>query len=932
MMDANFGLEDLLDSPFLISKITIPALDERCIARSELTERLDESLRPGLRLTLVAAPAGYGKTTLVSQWIRRQHSHPGVHFAWFGIEPGDDDPVQFYVYAIRAIQQVYPGFGEKALALAQSPQSFQPELAAAILAAELAEVNHPLLLVLDDYHLIHQTTIHEGLAVWLDHIPAHIHLILITRSDPALPLHRYRARGQILEIRQGDLRFDREEVSQFITSRTQTRLSDSDLNLLEERMEGWPAGLQMAAIRLHDARNPHSVLDAVSGNQRFILDYLAEEVFNAQPDDVQRFLLCSARLDRFCPDLIDSLGILDPADKRDSREIIQYLEECNLFIVPLDREQEWYRYHHLFRDLLILKAKQTKQTGPVSPEQIQLHAAEWYLAHGWLSEAIQAFILAGKFERAAGLVEKHTIQLFADGQLHAILAWIKLLPADLAEQRPWLCLYRAWACVFAGLFEDTRRSLDQLDSLLPLVENTPDSDALRYEARAIRAMLAITTADIPTAFHLTESIQAASTPARLFAESVLVWCKAYALRLTGQVLPAVDLFRQVVEIGYRSQNAWTILSGSVDYGQVLRLTGQLDQAEKVFRDALRQVTQTNQGQGFIGRLESFLAAVLLERDQLDEAYRLARAGVEHNRSWENPNHIVYGYWVLARVLSAIGNQLEAEKMLAKAEKVCLTGRAIPPLVAGVGALRLRYEMQNGNKAAAEEWLRAHPPQTGPGGELQFAEGTTRARILLSSGQQVEAAGLLESMRATAKNAGQTSWLIEISCLLALAGADETSSRSHLLEAVNLGIPRGFRRIYLEDGLILLQRMAALPADKLDPGVKAGVQALLAAHPAPAPAQVKPVGVAGPLTAREREILALVAQGLSNHEIGARLYISAGTVKAHTAAIFRKWMLPTAPKPSRVPKIWVWSDQYTKKIKRIFLPAQRMRNTSSDYRE
>lgn len=877
-----------MDSPFFSSKVALPPLDERTVARPELTERFNEILRPGLRLALVSAPAGYGKTTLVSQWISLHRlTSAQTRFAWFGIEPADNDPLQFYSYAIRAIQQILPEFGQKSMALSQNPQAFQPALAASLLASELAEINHPLVLVLDDYHLIHEQSIHEGLTVWLDHIPAQIHLVLISRSDPALPLHRYRARGQMIEFRQGDLRFDREETLRFVESRLQTTLTQADLDLLEERIEGWPAGLQMAAIRIHTAPDAHPILDALAGNQRFILDYLAEEVFNAQPADVQQFLLCTALLDRFNPDQIDSIANQPSTSERDSRAIIRFLEDSNLFIVPLDRAQEWYRYHHLFRDLLLLKFKHKSTILLPEASRIYGRAADWFLERGWMSEAIQACIQGGHFEQAASLVEQHTIQLFAEGQLHALLSWIRLLPAELAEQRPWLCLYRAWAAVFAGRFEDTRSALDQLTTLLPVLENREQTMALEYEARAIRAILAITTADIPTAFKLTEIIEPASSPARQFAESVLTWCKGYALRMTGQVLPAVDLFHRVVEIGQQNGNAWTILSGSVDYGQVLRLTGQLDEAETVFRRALEQIQNTRHGQGFIGRLESFLAAVLLEKDQLEEAYRLARAGVEHNRSWENPNHIVYGHLILAKVLLALGNPAEAEHWLAESEQICQSGKAIPPLRASIQAAQIRLRLKEGQTEAGQSWLSHHPPAQGPAGETQLVEATTRARIWMAAGRPEDAYGLLHALLPSLRETGQISWQIDLLCLMALSAPDESTAREHLLDAVNLGIPRGFRRFLLEDGPELLARLSHNPSAELGAGVEPVIRTMSVRYlPEPA-ATARAQAAVGPLTTRELEILALVARGLSNQQIGTQLYISAGTVKAHTAAIFRK---------------------------------------------
>jgi len=414
-----------LSETLLATKLYIPSLHPQIIQRQPILDLMNDGLSIGKRLTLVCAPAGYGKTTLVCEWLQKI-----PRACWISLEKGDNDPRLFFSYLIAALRSILPEIGGQAQAILDAPQPPPLQVVLASLLNDLAQIHAQTVIVLDDYQSIHASQIHEGIAFLLDHLPPEVHFVITTRSDPALPLHRYRSRGQLVEIRAGDLRFTTDEVYAFMKDIADVSLSASEVATLESRTEGWAAGLQMAAISLRKKSNSSEFIQSLAGSNRYILDYLMEEVLKNQTPDVQHFLMETAILDRLCPPLCDALF---QAGEVSSQQILQYLEHENLFVIPLDDEGYWYRYHHLFQDLLRMRLKQT------IPERIQtLHrsAANWYEVNGWITETVQHYIQGADFERAADVVEQHTLQLFAQGKLDQLMGWIQKLPAGLSVEVP----------------------------------------------------------------------------------------------------------------------------------------------------------------------------------------------------------------------------------------------------------------------------------------------------------------------------------------------------------------------------------------------------------------------------------------------------------------------------------------------------------------
>lgn len=852
----------------LATKLYLPPLPPRVLQRQSLLDLLESGLTPEKRLILVCASAGYGKTTLVCEWLE---NHSNV--CWVSLEKSDNDPRLFFSYLIAALQRAFPGFGRQAQEILATPQLPPLQTVLSPLLNELAEINKPCILVLDDYQTIHAGAIHEGVTFLLDHLPPDKHIVITTRSDPALPLHRYRSRGQILEIRADHLRFSVEEVSDYMNDVAGIPLSSSGISMLEKRTEGWAVGLQMAAISLRGTADREKFIRSLAGTNRYILDYLLEEVLQNLPDSIQRFLMQTAILDRFCAPLCSALTEMS---EESSQEILQNLEHANLFLIPLDDERTWYRYHHLFQDLLTMRLKQSL---PGQVKSLHQRAANWYESNGSMSEAVQHYIEAADFERAADLVEQHTVELFAQGKLDQLVGWIRKLPSDLSARRPWLSIYQAWALAFAGKNQEAESLIEV--AIQGLEKNDPSPDAHKKiwaEIHGIRALLSITSGDLQRALAFADVLDEFPKES-LFARNVIVWALGYAWRLQGELSKATAAFQEVLAIGRQLNNMWVMSTGFADLAMVLRLSGRLREAEAIYRENLEMMRQAGAGGfGYLGRSQSFLANLLCELDQLEESWQLTLESIAHGQLWNNPNHLAHAHWTEARILYGKGDTTAAGNALKKAEDIITSHPAVVPnLCAVIETFRVRLLLAQGRLTEANDWVETHPlSQKTPSQNIEVfdVQTLTHARVLIAQEKFSMAWKLLEELENSARAGGQKNTLIETLTLKSLATPKRATALEILESALKLGIPAGYRRTFLDEGDRLIQLLGGLR------GRSALVEPLFGAGTG----KPKPETL---LTTREIDILRAMAEGLSNKEIGQRLFISTGTVKAHSAAIYRK---------------------------------------------
>lgn len=864
------------------TKIMPPPVSASHLPRERLFSALQRSLVPECRLVLVCAPAGYGKSSLVSAWVRETSL---TLTSWLSLDAADNDPLTFFSDLAAALARALPALPQTLNAMLGSPQGISPQAFAALVINELARLEQPLNLVLDDYHLIQNQSIHEGVTFLIDFLPANMRVLIATRSDPPLPLHRYRARGQMVELRAADLRFGPDEVPPLMQRLAGVSLNPNESALLESRTEGWAAGLQMAALALRGKARPGALLTSLVGSQRYILDYFAEEIYNAQPPEVQRFLLASSLLERFNAGLLDAL-----LDTRDAAEIIGRLERANLFIIALDDAAGdscmcWYRYHHLFADLL--KARAT-ETSAHDTRLLHRRAADWLGRNGCAAEAVQHALLAGDYDRAAGLVERHTLALFSQGELNRLLGWVRLLPAEVAARRPRLLLYQAWATAFAGQIDETGRLINQAEALAQ--PGGTDADALLLaEVACIRGVSAVMIGRFDQALAL-EALPAerldALTP---FVRCGVDWALGYAYRTCGDLARATQCFEHMLATARQNGLLWSLVTAAVDCGAVLRLGGKLRQAEGAYREALAAAAQSGADQlGYVGRLESFLATVLYEQNRLEEAQAAAQASIAHNRLWRNANHDVHAYLIAHRIDRALDNASAADNALAQADTAAQTVPLVTTLRAALETAHLRAWLDAGDLAQAMRWVRDQriDADTRPAfDEAQVQRIVAKARVLLAAGERDKARDLLADLRSALERRGLVNALIEAQVLAALCAPTREDALTSLSQALALGLPQGYARVYLDEGAVLVDLLRACRAlDEMSAELRLYLDELL--QQAGVKSSVQSSNRFG-LTERELEILKAMARGLNNQQIGAELYISAGTVKAHSASIYRK---------------------------------------------
>ncbi len=894
--------EDML----LATKLYMPRPRARLVLRPRLVERLDEALRAECKLTLISAPAGYGKTTLLTEWAHTAPvggvSSPAV--AWLSLDEKDNDPVRFWTYVFSALKTIQPGLVEPALARLHSPQpltrgeeSERIESALIALCNALAECTADCVLVLDDYHVIEAPQIHATLEFLLDHLTPAAHLFIATRADPPLPLARLRARGQLVELRAADLRFTPDEAAAFLNEVMGLRISPQDVAALETRTEGWIAGLQLAALSMQGRDDVSGLIASFTGSNRYILDYLLEEVMRRHPESVQGFLLQTCVLDRLCGALCDAVLIERPP--AGSQATLEMLEQANLFTVPLDQERRWYRYHRLFADFLHSRLRQTQ---PERVAELHRRAAEWHEQNGLVAEAIDHALAAQDFERAGRLVEQIAEAILMRGEAITLLNWLNTLPEALVHSRPRLCVFHALAMIF----------LDQLDAVEPHLQDAekgilPDDTSagmadVRAEIAGLRAMLAAYQCDVPRVLELAREALGHSRTENSFIHSLAAWLMGFAYYLSDDWEASYRTFAESFEISRASGNALAALLSVHVLGYQQILQGHLRQALETFQKGLQCLERAPASQqpapaaclAYYG-----LGEILREQNDLAAAERYLKEGVELGKQWANLDGLVDNYLSLARLKLTQGDTDAALGLVQEIQQL-LSGESGIWHKIPVEIVQVQVWIARGDLDATAGWAarQEHKPSFGSAREDGLVSFQTRAlkhptlaRLWIAQGQYDQALDLLLSLRQEAEASGWMGIVIQVLVLEALA-LNELGRRDQacagLSRALALAEPEGYIRIFVDEGepmRLLLQR---IKAEGGAPGVQAYVTRLLGAFAglAASPSQAQPP-LAEPLSQREIEVLQLIADELSNQEIAQRLVVSMSTVKTHINHIFGK---------------------------------------------
>jgi len=879
----------------LATKLHMPASRPDLVPRPRLAERLDEGLGRGL--ILVCAPAGYGKTVLLADWAR-----PGGHpAAWLSLDAGDNDPARFWRHAVAALDQARPGTGGRVAPLLgpPAPSSFQSLLTALI--NELAEpAAGEALLILDDYHVIDSHLVHESLSFLLEHLPPRITVVLASRSDPPLALARLRARGQLAEIRAADLRFTPAEAGELL-QHAAAALPYASVVALAARTEGWAAGLQLAALSLRGHDDAAAFVAAFTGSHRYVLDYLAEEVLERQGERLRTFLLETSVLDRLSGPLCDAVTGRDG-----SQALLEQVERAGLFLVPLDEVRGWWRYHHLFADLLRARLQQ-EQPGRLAP--LHRNAATWHQQHGLAEDAIGHAAAAGEMLWAARLIERHFDLVHRiQGEAATIDRWLSVLPADVVRSRPRLLLAQAHMAADSGHPEAVEPLLDAVECAPHDWADEPFEPTAGVAASFLINVPALTTLNRSylaqlhgdaeaTAAFATQTL-AESKPEERALSATAHGFLAVAEWLRGRLTEAERALASSV-IEWRDTGGLTLIAWGWYQLVLIQLAqGRLDAAALTCGQALDTLVTAGRpppaaGPGHVG-----LAGVAYQRNELDAALRQVTEGIALCRQFVYTPPLATGLVTLAWIRQASGDPAGA---LDAVEEAGQASPGPPSLLNPVRAQRARLLLAQGDLAGAARW--ANGSGLRPGDEARYFREPGHlalARVLLAQDRPGQALALLDRLHAAAVTQDRTGSLIEIGALRALALAasgDGAGAVTALADALLLAGSRGYVRVFADEGppmaallgrLIAAQRTGQAATD-VPLGYLAELRRALGAAPAtPDPGQdtARP-GIVDPLTGRELEVLRMLAAGRPNQAIARELVVTLDTVKKHVSHVLGK---------------------------------------------
>ena len=889
----------------LNTKLYVPRPRQQLVSRSHLTERLSQAMEHAL--ILISAPAGFGKTTLLAQWLAQD----GPPVAWLSLDAQDNDPSRFLSYVIAALQRLDPRIGTSTVALLHTPQPIPAETVLAMLINDIAsrELGN-FALVLDDYHLIEAESIHQAVTFLLEHLPLQMHLVLSTRADPPLPLARLRARGQLSELRTTQLRFDASEVSAFLRTAIGLELAAQDIATLQSRTEGWVAGLHFAALSLRQRSDVAGFVAGFSGSHRFVLDYLCQEVLSRQSTEVQSFLLHTCILERLCGALCDAVTRGQQSEGEYGQAMLEALERANVFVVSLDDERGWYRYHHLFAEAL---RNRLHQTEPGLLPELHSRARVWYEQQGLLVEAVQHALAAPDLERAANLIEQHGLVVSDWGQVYTVLGWLKSLPEVLMHTRPRLCTIYACMLVVTHQLEEAQARLQ--DAERSLESNTPVE-----QARTIQGQIALVRGNIirhtgDSARHVAFAYQALD----LLPETERLWhlialaSAAQAYLVSGDVTPRSEgLLAATVAPARSSGHLYIQLRSLTLLARLHMLQGRLREAASTYR----QTVQVIGGQDVLVVLPGSpaycfgLGDLLREWNRLEEAERLLSQGMGLHSSplMAFADDVLLGCTALARLQQARGDYSRALTTVDTFMQTAHQRHFVPWLVASGLAMRAQVELARGNLAAASRWAEQCDLslQDDEPSYLREQEYLTLVRVYIAQEREAptrqvssrtqsllaQVLEFLDRLREQAESKARISSVIELLILQTLAlqvQGEHTKALVALERALLLAEPEGYMRIFLDEGAPLVALLRRASAQSI---AASYVQRLLAACSEQAEVgehqqSTRSNQLIEPLTRREREVLQLLMQGASNRQMAQRLVLSVGTIKKYVSTICGK---------------------------------------------
>jgi LuxR family maltose regulon positive regulatory protein len=892
--------------PLLITKTHIPQPHPNLVPRPHLIAQLQEGLDLGHSFTLLSAPAGFGKTTLLSEWARSCERA----FAWLSLDESDNDPARFLTYLVASLQRVQVaaeevGMGEAALPMLQSPQAFSMESVLIDLINEIATLSDPFVLVLDDYHTIQAQAIHDALAFLMRNLTPQMHLVIAGRIDPPLPIAVLRAEGRLTELREPNLRFTTQEATTFLNQLMGLDLSDQDVLALGARTEGWIAGLQMAAISMRGRKDLADFVETFTGSHHYVLDYLTEEVLHRQPAHIQSFLLDTSILNRLCGPLCQAL-----TGREDSQELLEEIEKVQLFIVPLDDNRCWYRYHHLFSDLLRQRLRQDQSD---KVRELHRRASAWFEGEGQTTEAIEHALSAGDFGQAANLIERIAESAMMRSEIATLQMWVEALPDDVLHSRPFLNIFYAWVLLLSG------HPLDVADAVIEDVSKVDPTGATSGEVATFRALVAAYRGHRRECVRMARLALKELPEERLFLRTLIAGLLGINALLTGDIVTAQQSLEAAADLSQRAGNITNTVLAKHHLGQLSQLRGKLHEAKDFFDQALNLAVDRNGKRRPIAGLPlGGLGGLFLEWNDLELAEQHFLEATELVKGFVEIGGLesCVGLARLRQVQRDVqGSRMSIESAMHLAEK--FEAMLIDDIY--VAATKASLSVAQGDLESAVRWadevdrkiepaLTSDKESTGDAWQgardvesmddspspYDAYERMVLAEVRMAQDRPDEALRVLDPLLQITEAAGWKDYVIQILNLKALALKDSgevDKAVSTIERTLILAEPSG----YIQTFLIRGQAMAQLLYRAAGSGTAAEYAGrILAKFPegelnaaVPIQAQELKAQLVEPLSKRELEVLELIAEGLSNREIAQKLVLSVNTIKVHTYNIYGK---------------------------------------------
>lgn len=874
--------------PILTTKLFVPPRPPQLVPRPSLLLRLNEGPRRGHRLSLISAAAGFGKTMLLAEWA----AECGRLVAWLSLDEGDSDPARFLTYLVAALRTVAPVIGDEVSTALESSQTLPIEAVLTALINTITTIPHDFALVLDDYHLVDAGQVDTAITFLLEHLPPNMQLVIATREDPRLPLARLRSRGQLTELRSADLRFTNSEAATLLNRIMGLSLSAADIDTLETRTEGWAAGLHLAAISMQGYQDAPGFIRAFAGDHRYIMDYLIEEVLQRQPEPVRRFLLHTAILDRLSGALCDAVTGQEEGNAR-----LESLARANSFVVPLDDKRQWYRYHHLFADVLC--AHLMAQRPEVVPA-LHRRASDWFERHGWPDDAINHALAAGDFERAATLIEQAAPPMRQARREVTLLGWLQALPEALFHARPVLNVHYAGMLLETGHFEAVEARLQQAERLLAgrpesmTVVNEAELPGLPAWIAIYRAARALVHGDITSTTRQARRALTVAPEDDHVARGGAVGFLGLAAWTSGDLETAQQCYTECTARMQKAGHLSDALGSAMTLADIRIAQGQLREAMSVYERGLQIMSEPG---GTLlrssGDIHVGISELLVEQNDLDGAMRhLLRSKDLGEHLGLRQNRHRWGA-AMARIRAAEGDLDGALELLQGAERAYVGDYF--PNVRPIASLQARVWVRQGRLRRALNWARAADLTAhGDISYLHEFEHITLARVLLAHCESkrgdaffLQAMKLLELLLRAAEDGGRGGSVIEVLVLQALAQrlkGDASAALPLLERALLLAEPEGYVRVFVDEGqpvAELLRRVAKNAA------AFAYARELLVVFGPAEDTPPMPQALIEPLSARELEVLRLLETDLGGPEMARALMVSLNTLRTHTKNIYGK---------------------------------------------